>query len=127
MNDLEDQVQVSRMMSLPFRGIRIVPVEQQSHQCQMLVRMVPLPSQVMCVVPAEALATSVPNDSTHSHSSSCVTAGALCIDTHSIASDANSSLPPPRHRCYGLLSPGLSLLVRKSQCNSYLARQDGLW
>jgi hypothetical protein len=101
MNDLEDQVQVSRMMSLPFRVVRSVP--------------------------AETLVTSVPDDGAHVNSSSCVTADAISNRAHSIDSGANSSLPPPRHRCYRLLSSALSLLVRKSHCNSYLARQDGLW
>jgi hypothetical protein len=101
MNDLEDQVQVSRMIPFPFREARFVPADTQ--------------------------VTSVPDDGAHVNSSSCVTADAICSRVHSIDFGANSSLPPPRHRCYGLLSSALSLLVRKSQCNSYLARQDGLW
>ena len=90
---LRDQVQVSRMMHSSYR---------------------------MSASWADALATSVPDDATQGSSSSCVTADAKRHSAHLILSSANSSLPPPRRRCYGLLSSALSLLVRKSQCNSYL-------
>ena len=73
MIDLRDQVQVSRMMSLPFRESL-------------------LPS-------ASTLAASVPDDSTQRSSSSCVTADAYRHSAHPIVSGANSSLPPPHHRC----------------------------
>ena len=92
------QVQVSRMMSLPFRAMSVVPVG--------------------------TLATSVPERNAHSLFSSPVTAGTIGPGAHFIVSGANS---PPRHRCYALLSPALSRLVRESHCNSYYARQDGLW
>jgi hypothetical protein len=46
---------------------------------------------------------------------------------HSVAVGANSSLLTPRHRCYALLSSALSRLVLERECNSYQARQDGLW
>jgi hypothetical protein len=46
---------------------------------------------------------------------------------HFIVTGANSSLLPPRHRCYTPLSSALSRLVRETRRNSYQARQDGLW
>src|ERR1700722_7590176 len=90
-------------------------------------RMMPLPSRVVCLTSTETSVTSVPDGVAHYSASSDVTASISLLRAHSIITGANSSLPPPRHRCYGLLSPALSLHVWKSRCNSYKARQDGLW
>jgi hypothetical protein len=49
------------------------------------------------------------------------------FNTHLVDYGADLSLLPPRHRCYALLSSGLSRLVRESQRNSYEPNQDGLW
>jgi hypothetical protein len=46
---------------------------------------------------------------------------------HFIVTGANSSLLPPRHRCYALLSSALSRLVWETRRNSYQPWQDGLW
>jgi hypothetical protein len=73
MIDLGDQVQVSRMMPI---------LSREAH-----------------VLSSNTLATSVPDDSTQGSSSSCVTADANRHSVHLILFGANSSLPPPRHRC----------------------------
>src|ERR1700733_6760042 len=90
-------------------------------------RMMSLPSHMVSLISTETPVTSEPNGIAHYIASSGVTADASLLSAHSIVTGANASLPPPRHRCYGLLSPALSLHVWKSRCNSYKARQDGLW
>src|SRR6202012_2821201 len=91
---LNYRVQVSRMIITPLAAARAV-VERTS-------------------------GTSAPEVSTHSalllltRNSRHRTPGA-----HLIYSGPDSSLLPPRHRCYGLLSSALSRLVLESRRNSY--------
>jgi hypothetical protein len=90
-------------------------------------RMLPLPSHMVSLITTDTSVTSEPDGIAHYIASSGVTAGTSLLSAHSIITGANSSLPTPRHRYYALLSPALSLHVWKSRCNSYKARQDGLW
>jgi len=73
MGESNDQVQVSRMMSLPSRA--------------------------MCLGSTSAPVTSEPVGVAHGFASSCVTANASLLSAHSVIYGANSSLPPPHHRC----------------------------
>ncbi len=94
------RVHVSRMMLIPFGA-----------------------AGVRCVQDGN----SAPKRVTHFAVSSSVTADAPVASIHWILYGANSSLLPPRHRCYEPLSAALSALARESRANSYLVRQDGLW
>ena len=71
---------------------------------------------------------SAPDEGTHSGSLLLMRNSRHHIHgSHLLYSGADWSLPPPRHRCYALLSSALSRLVLESSANSYQARQDGLW
>ena len=95
------RVQVSRMMTAPF-GV----------------------TDVIC---GETATGSDPDAVPHFRASSCVTADTFNHSAHFFSSGADSSLLPPRHRCYALLSSGLSGLVPETHRNSYQPSQDGLW
>ena len=89
-------------------------------------RMMLTPLNASWVDSAGLLSTSVPERATHFAPSSCVTAGTAHHNAHFIFSGSDSSLLPPGHRCYALLSSALSRLVWESRGNSYQAREDGL-
>ena len=72
MSDLRDQVQVSRMMLIPFNVIRVIP---------------------------DGHGISDPEGATHNGLLLMRNSRRLCLSAHFIVYGANSSLPPPRHRC----------------------------
>src|ERR1700744_5330810 len=87
-------------------------------------RMMIAPSSVTDVVSDGTATASDPDDVPHARLLSCVTVDTSYPNAHSIFVSADSSLLPPRHRYYALLSSALSRLVRETRRNSYQPLQD---